>query len=317
MRPTSTLDVVVSEKRRVASAVVIVEFRAVDGRDLPEWSPGAHIDLFLPNDLQRQYSLCGDHLQSNAYQIAVLKASDGRGGSSYVHDVLMPGQRLTIGLPRNAFPFVPAPRHLFIAGGIGITPLLPMMARATTQGSDWALWYGGRSRRAMAFADELTQMYGRRVNLWPQDEKGHLPLADVLAQGHREADVYCCGPEPLLDAIAETFARHPLGSLHIERFAPRADRPRDLGAAFRIQLARSGVTLDVPSDRTVIDVLSAAGIAVLSSCREGMCGSCEVAVLEGDIDHRDTVLTQEEQDAGDTMMVCVSRALGSKLVLDL
>lgn len=317
MRKSATCEVYVSEKRWIARDVVMLSLQSVDKQELPEWTPGAHIDLFLPEDLQRQYSLCGDPLQRDVYQIAVLLAPAGRGGSMYVHDHLAIGQKLTISTPRNAFPFVAEPRLLFIAGGIGITPLLPMIARAAQHNSDWTLWYGGRSRSAMAFAGELVQEYGQRIQLWPQDERGHLPLTRLLQEGHVETHVYCCGPESLLDAVVNAFTLQPLGSLQIERFAPRTNPSRDLGPAFRIELARSGVTLDVPCNRSIIDVLAEAGVAVLNSCREGMCGSCEVAVLGGDIDHRDSVLSDEEQEANDTMMVCVSRSRGEKLTLDL
>ncbi len=313
----ASMEVFVTGKRPVAAGVMLLELRATGGEDLPAWAPGAHIDLCMPHGLTRQYSLCGDVQQLQSYQVAVLHAPEGRGGSAYVHGSLALHQKITISPPRNLFPFKPSSHHLFIAGGIGITPLLPMLVQATQEGSDWTLWYGGRSRSSMAFVDELKALHGERVHIWPQDELAHLPLAQLARESRQEAMVYCCGPEPLLEAVSAGFTDRSAGFLHMERFAPKNDARAHDDVAFSIHLAQSDLTLAVPHDKTIMDVLLQAGIPVLHSCREGMCGSCEVAVLAGRIDHRDSILSQEEQDAHNTMMVCVSRSHSPTLVLDL
>ncbi|MGW4487634.1 PDR/VanB family oxidoreductase [Amycolatopsis sp. NPDC004368] len=304
------LDVVPAAPERLADGVVRLTLRDPAGADLPEWTPGAHVDLVLGPDLVRQYSLCGDPADRSVLQVAVLREPSGRGGSAFVHE-LTGGERLRVRGPRNHFALEPAPRYLFVAGGIGITPLVPMIAAAEAAGADWRLLYGGRTRASMAFADELRTAYGDRVELVPQDERGLLDLDAALAAAPGAA-VYCCGPEPLLAAVEQ---RCDPGSLHVERFTARPDtEPK---AAFEVELAQSGRTLAVPADRSILEVLEESGLPVLSSCQEGTCGTCETGVLEGTPDHRDSVLTAAEREAGDVMMICVSRCAGSRLVLDL
>jgi ferredoxin-NADP reductase len=219
--------------------------------------------------------------------------------------------------PRNHFTLVDAPRYLFLAGGIGITPILPMVAAAEAAGADWRLVYGGRTRASMAFRDRLEERHPGRVDVRPQDETGLLDLASLLDEPAEGTAVYCCGPEPLLAAVEERCAAWPAGALHLERFAPKAgadDGPRE---AFEVELAQSGTTLTVPADRSILEVVEEAGVGILSSCREGTCGTCETGVLEGVPDHRDSVLTSEEQAENDAMMICVSRSCSARLVLDL
>lgn len=284
---------------------------------LPAWSPGAHIDLRL-GDLVRQYSLCGDPADTSSWSVAVLREPDGRGGSAYVHDKLSEGDLVSVRGPRNHFPLVAASSYLFVAGGIGITPLLPMIAAAQAAGAEWQLVYGGRTRRSMAFADELLTTYADRVRLHPQDELGLLPLTDLLPAPGSGTLVYCCGPTPLLDAVAKVAAAWPDGLLHMEHFAPAAALHEAGDRSFEVELADSGLILSVPADGTILQTVRSAGIEILSSCEEGTCGTCETGVLAGTVDHRDSILTPAERDANDVMYVCVSRAAGGcpRLVLD-
>ncbi|WP_370967162.1 2Fe-2S iron-sulfur cluster-binding protein [Amycolatopsis sp. cg9] len=309
------LEVLLAHKETIADGVVRLVFRHPAGDRLPPWAPGAHVDLLLRPDIVRQYSLCGDPADRSVLEVAVLRERAGRGGSAFVHDALLPGDRVRIRGPRNHFPFEHAERYLFIAGGIGITPVVPMLAAADASGADWQLVYGGRSRPSMAFAARLRERYGDRVVVWPRDEGGLLDVPGVLATAFAGTAVYCCGPEPLLAVTEEVCARRPDLTLHVERFSPREVTGAVTG--FDVELARSGLTLTVPADRSILEVAEDAGVPVLSSCREGTCGTCETPVLGGVPDHRDSLLTTEEQAANETMMICVSRSCGRKLVLDL
>ncbi|MFI5586222.1 PDR/VanB family oxidoreductase [Amycolatopsis sp. NPDC051758] len=309
------LEVLLAHKETIADGVVRLVFRHPAGDQLPAWAPGAHVDLLLRPDLVRQYSLCGDPGDRSVLEVAVLRERDGRGGSAFVHDALLAGDRVRIRAPRNNFPFVRAERYLFVAGGIGITPFVPMLAAAEASGVDWQLLYGGRSRSSMAFAAELRQRYGDRVLVWPQDEAGLLNVRGILGAAEPATTVYCCGPEPLLAVAEEVCAGLPGLALHLERFVPKENTGAATG--FDVELARSGLTLTVPADRSILEVAEDAGVPVLSSCREGTCGTCETTVLGGVPDHRDSLLTREERAANETMMICVSRARGRKLELDL
>jgi ferredoxin-NADP reductase len=310
------LDLVLEKKEAVADDVVRLVLRHPDGYELPAWAPGAHVDLVLADGLVRQYSLCGDPDDLSTLHVAVLREQAGRGGSQHVHDELTEGDVVHVRGPRNHFPLVRADRYLFIAGGIGITPILPMIAQVEAAGADWQLVYGGRTRSSMAFQAELQDRYPGKVVIHPQDEAGLLDLPTLLADPGATA-VYCCGPEGLLAAVEERCASLPKGALHVERFAPKegaADGPRE---SFEVELAQTGTILTVPADRSVLDVVEDSGVQVLSSCQEGTCGTCETTVLSGIPDHRDSVLTDDEQAANDTMMICVSRSCSARLVLDL
>ncbi|MGV0644653.1 PDR/VanB family oxidoreductase [Mycolicibacterium sp. XJ2546] len=310
------LQLTIAKKDYVAESVA--HFVLIDpaGIDLPEWTAGAHIDLVLADDVLRQYSLCGDPRDRSRYEIAVLREPAGRGGSARVHDSLHEDDTVTVRGPRNHFPLVDAERYLFIAGGIGITPILPMVRTVHASGRPWRLLYGGRSRSSMAFRNELTSGYGEHVCVWPQDEFGLIDLGKELGTPVTDTAVYGCGPESLLTALQERCAAWPAGTLYVERFRAAAHDTRDQ-SAFEIELAKSGQTLDVPANRTVVDVLHEAGIDVPVSCREGTCGTCETRVLDGVPDHRDAVLTEEERACDDCMFVCVSRSLTPRLRLDL
>ena len=320
------LRLTIVDRREVAAGVVRLALEAADGRPLPVWEPGAHVDVVLTPDLVRQYSLCGDRQQSERWEVAVLREPTGRGGSAYLHDQLTLGDQVRVRGPRNHFQLRPGPDYLFIAGGIGITPLIPMLAAASAAGASWRLVYGGRTRSSMAFADQLTADHPSRVDLVPEDEYGRLDLAGLLDTPTEQTQVYCCGPGPLLDAVIERMARWPPGSLHIERFtvepAPALGAADEAGQAvagiaFEVELALSGRILTVDPGDSVLEAVEKAGVPALFSCREGTCGTCETVVLDGVPDHRDHLLTDAERAANDCMMICVSRAHSARLVLEL
>ncbi len=306
----------VAAKKEAADGVVALTLVDVTGRPLPVWEPGAHVDLVLDGAPTRQYSLSGDPADRHGYRLGILRDPAGRGGSLYVHDRLAEGDTVQVRGPRNNFPLVTSPRYLFIAGGIGITPMLPMIRAAGRAGADWRLVYGGRHRASMAFLDELAQ-HGDRVTVWPQDEQGFLPLTSLLGTPEPETAIYCCGPEPLLAAVETQSAHWPAGSLHLERFAPKPQAAPVRQEAFEVVLQRSELTLTVPPERSILSVVEEAGVGVLSSCAEGTCGTCEVTVVDGEPDHLDSVLSEAERERGDCMMICVSRSCTSRLVLDL
>lgn len=306
----------VTDKTTVAAGVCALTLQLPDGDRLPEWAPGAHIDLVLPGGLTRQYSLCGDRWDAHRYKVAVLREPDGRGGSAYVHDTLAVGDEVVIGGPRNNFHLAPATRYLFIAGGIGITPILPMLHAASAAGVPWTLLYGGRTRETMAFVDGLTSDLGGEVRIWPKDEFGHLDLDGAVAGQPAGTKVYCCGPAPLLAAVETACADLPDGHLRIERFVPKDNPPPVRSEPFEVELHRTGTVVTVSPEVTVLEALREAGVPVLSSCAQGTCGTCETPVLAGIPDHRDSLLTDAERRANRSMFVCVSRSCGDRLVLD-
>ncbi|MET7399670.1 PDR/VanB family oxidoreductase [Dactylosporangium sp. NPDC005572] len=310
------LPFVVRALRLEADDVMSVELAPEDGRAVPAWTPGAHVDLVVGDGTTRQYSLCGDP-GATVLRIAVLREQAGRGGSAWVHDRLRPGDRVRLGGPRNHFALEPAPEYLFVAGGIGITPLLPMLAQARARGVAWRLHYFGRARQRMAFLGELAP-YGGRVRVHPSPE-GSAPPLDGLVDGLPPGGlVYACGPQRLLDGLrAAMAAAGREDRLRTEHFAAPAGADQGERGAFTVRLERSGIEVRVPAGRSALDVLTEAGAEILSDCHEGICGSCETRVLSGAVDHRDHVLTPQERAAGDCMMPCVSRAAGDRLVLDL
>ncbi|MBP2498292.1 ferredoxin-NADP reductase [Methylobacterium sp. PvP062] len=301
-------------KTPASETVVAVTLSRPDGQELPGWTAGAHIDLELPNGLTRQYSLCGDPNDRRIYRVAVLREEAGRGGSQFIHEELAVGQRINVKGPRNNFGWVRSDRQLFIAGGIGITPIVPMIAAAERSGVDWRLLYVGRRLGSMAFLADLSR-YGDRVNVVPKDKRGRIDLAAQLEGLDRETLIYCCGPEALVAAVEALAGRRPEGTLHVERFKPKAASTE--AGAFVVELRRSGVTLEVPPDKSILATIQEAGLIVPCSCEEGTCGTCETGVLEGEPDHRDSVLSAAEQATNRVLMICVSRAKSERLVLDL
>ncbi len=315
--------VVVRTRRSESDGVVSLQLEDASGASLPGWAPGAHIDLVLPNGLVRQYSLCGPAADYGTWRIGVLREPAGRGGSVWIHDNAQAGTELRVRGPRNNFALRAASRYVFIAGGIGITPLLSMVAAAEAAGADWTLHYGGRRRASMAFLDELAR-YGDRVRVRPEDEVGMLDLAAILSEPSPSTLVYCCGPAGLIDAVESRCTSWASGALHVERFAAAASTVAASGASaeaanrpIEVECRRSGITLTVPPELSILQVVENAGLGVLSSCAEGICGTCETAVLDGEVDHRDSLLTDEERATNEMMMICVSRARHDRLVLDL
>ncbi|MFE5512921.1 PDR/VanB family oxidoreductase [Streptomyces sp. NPDC056529] len=297
---------------RTAPAEGVVELR-LEGADLPAWQPGAHIDLVLPSGLVRQYSLCGDPADTGSYTVAtrlIGAGQGGRGGSREVHERLREGVEVEIRGPRNRFPFVDAPAYVFVAGGIGITPVLPMLRAAEAAGADWRLLYCGRSRATMPYLAEVGALGGGgRTTVVAEDESG-FPDLGFLADVPEGTAVYCCGPDGLMDAVG---AAMPGGRVpRLERFSASATTG---GVPFEVELRRSGRTVAVAAGQSLLDAVRAELPDVPYSCRQGFCGTCRQRVLAGGIDHRDELLTDAERDG--SMLICVSRCTGKRLVLDL
>jgi ferredoxin-NADP reductase len=314
-----TTELVVRRRDTPADGVIALDLADPNDQELPRWGPGAHIDVLLGENLTRQYSLCGDPQDSGTWRIGVLLDPDGRGGSRHIHIELHEGVKVRVRGPRNHFPLVDAEHYRFFAGGIGITPILPMIEAVETAGSDWSLVYLGRQRTTMAFAESLADSYGDRVTLWPRDSKGTFDLETALKDPADDTLIYCCGPERLLAAMEQHTAHWPDGTLYLERFAakaPTADAEEAL-EAFEVVCQRSGVTIEVGPDLSILETLEDEGIPIMGSCYEGVCGTCEARVLEGTPVHRDSVLTEAQKAAGEVMMTCVSRSYSERLVLDL
>ncbi|MGW5076598.1 cytochrome P450 [Rhodococcus sp. NPDC004095] len=313
-------ELTVLERREEADGVVSLSLGHADGEDLPAWTPGAHVEVHLGDGegaLNRQYSLSSSPSDAARWRIGVLREPDSRGGSQYVHDHVVEGSSVSVGFPRNNFHLRSASRYVFVAGGIGITPILPMIEQAEQQGAEWSLLYGGRTRASMAFVDELAR-HGDRVTLRPQDEFGLLDLTALLSEPTDDTLIYCCGPEPLLQAIEAASAHWAIGSLVTERFAAKKIVRTEPDTEFEVEFAESGITATVPVGSTILDVAEANSVSALSSCLEGTCGTCETRILSGRADHRDSILTATEQEANETLMICVSRAEKgcARLVLD-
>lgn len=309
------MQVMVRQLRWEAAGVVSVEFSAADGSELPPWRPGAHVELALPTGIVRQYSLCGSPDDRSRYRIGVLRERASRGGSEYVHAFLRPGQPVRLRGPSDNFGFRQEKAYLFIAGGIGITPILAMVRQAVAWGVPWQLLYGGRTAGSMAFLDELAG-HADDVRLYPGDRGGRIPLDEWLERPRPDTAIYACGPESLLTAVEDGAAHWAPGSVRLERFRPRP-RPAHPDTEVEVVCARSERTVTVPAGRTILSALEDAGLPVTGSCREGVCGTCETRVLDGEPDHRDDILTAEDRAAGDRMYLCVSRARSGRLVLDL
>ncbi|MFJ4170269.1 PDR/VanB family oxidoreductase [Paenarthrobacter sp. NPDC089714] len=297
-----------------ADSVVSLVLVALHGESLPEWQPGAHVDVQLSPGLSRSYSLSGDPRDRFSYRISVGLASDSRGGSAHIHQSVRAGDVLTLSRPQSNFEFVDAEAYLFLAGGIGITPFLPMITLAEAHGRPWRLSYAVPSRDAMPFGHELAS-YGSTVAVYASDEGSRLVLADHIHSVDSSTAIYCCGPERMISE-AEQIAAVAGQRVRTERFRGAELAPALREGAFNVVCARSAKTVTVNPDESVLDALEGQGLAVPSSCREGACGTCELAVLRGEVDHRDSILSPEEKQANETMMVCVSRAVSEELELD-
>lgn len=299
-----------------APGVLSLDFEAEDGAELPPFEPGSHIDLHLPDGTVRQYSLCGDPSERGHYRIAVRDVKGGR-ASRFIHrGELRPGVTVTLGIPRNNFAFEPASNYLFVAGGIGITPLLPMMRAATAAGCPWSLLLCAPRTADAPFLREARAL-GGEVSVHASTEGTRLDVAAHLRDARPSTLLYCCGPEALMLAVEQATAAWPEGSVRFEWFTARARPEGETADSFEVECAQRGQTLTVPAGRSILQVLNDAGIEVPCSCEQGICGTCEVAVLEGEVDHRDSILSSAERASNSTMMCCVSRAKSPRLVLDL
>ncbi|KIG03293.1 cytochrome P450/oxidoreductase [Caballeronia concitans] len=310
--------VIVESVSACAERIVRVRLVSADGRPLPRWTPGSHIDVACGDSgLSRQYSLCGDPADAHAFEIAVLRETESRGGSAWVHDNVKPRAHWRIRGPRNHFRLDETARKLvLIAGGIGITPISAMARRAREIGIDYEVHYSGRSRASMALLDEMRALHGDRLRVFVSEEGARNDFGALRVDDGTQ--VYACGPARMLDALIAASAAWPDDALKIEHFESTLgtlDAARE--HAFDVELKDSGFTLTVPADQTLLATLRRANVDVQSDCEEGLCGSCEVRVIEGEIDHRDLVLTKGERQGNQRMMACCSRAKGMKLVLAL
>jgi vanillate O-demethylase ferredoxin subunit len=322
MNHETTFDVRIARKHDEAQGICSLELLPLPGRSLPAFSAGSHIDVHLPGGLVRQYSLSNDCAEPDRYVIAVLRESASRGGSAAVHEQLQQGQNLAISAPRNHFALhAPAQRHLLLAGGIGITPILSMARQLAREGADFELHYCARARERMAFADaiEAAPWAGRaRLHLDQAGGQPALDLAALLQSVQPGVHLYVCGPKGFMDAVLETAraAGWPPEQLHYEFFAGEVEHRAD-DESFEVEVASTGQVVRVAPDQTVVKALEAIGVCVQTSCEQGVCGTCLTRVISGQPDHRDMYLTEDEQAAGDQFLPCCSRARSARLVLDL
>ncbi|MFE1646608.1 PDR/VanB family oxidoreductase [Microbacterium sp. P01] len=306
---------VVRRRREAAEDVIELTLARPDGGRLPDWAPGAHLDVVLPDGTTRQYSLLGDRWDAHTFTIAVLRERAGRGGSELIHTRLDVGDIVGFGGPRNNFRLGPAGDYFFLAGGIGITPILPMIQQAELLGTPWRLLYLGRSRARMAYLEQLGR-YGDRVTVRAADEGARVRLDDWMPEAQGLTRVFACGPERLLDAVDAWTPVLGRPRVRLERFTARADdgRPR---AAFEVEVASSGAVVTVAAHESIVDALRRVDVSILTSCAQGVCGTCETTVLRGVPDHRDSLLDEDERATSACLFPCISRAASSRLVLDL
>lgn len=309
---------VVRSLGRESDTVTSVVLEHPDGARLPDWDPGAHLEIELANGLIRHYSLCGRLEDTSAWTIGVALDPRGRGGSRFIHERLVVGDRVRLRQLRNHFPFEPAVHQVFIAGGIGITPILPMVQRCVDEQRSFSLHYCGQTVDTMAFVSELPTRDDVHVVVTGPD--GYLDVEGVLRDLPQGAEIYCCGPEGLIGAVQRRAEAQGV-PMHFERFsAPHVeldDTRTGVDEEFEVVLSSSGARFSVPAGQSILETLEFGGVAVDFSCREGTCGTCETAVLHGLPDHRDLILSDDERANGDTMMICVSRSYSPSLTLDL
>jgi len=315
-RAEGEIPVRLNAMRWEAPGVLSLELASPAGAALPPFEPGAHVDLFLPDGTMRQYSLCGDPDDTTHYRLGIRSVSGGA-SSQFVHRRLRPGELLKVSLPRNNFPLVDAARYLFVAGGIGITPLITMMRAATAKRTPWTLLYCNKRDEDAPFLNEIRRLGGGEVSLHSSQAGTRLDVAGRLSDAQPDTVVYCCGPERLMTAVEDATAAWPQDSVRFEWFAPRSRPLDEASGSFEVVCEASGITVTVPPEKSVLEALNDAGIAVPCSCQQGICGTCEVSVISGEVDHRDSILSSSERAANQTMMTCVSRAKGPRLVLDI
>jgi ferredoxin-NADP reductase len=314
------LTVRVAQRNRLSSRIVALDLVSGDGAALPAWEPGAHIIAHLPGGLERQYSLCGDPDDLGTYRVAILREDGGRGGSVAMH-ALTEGDALDITLARNTFPLEESGTYLLLAGGIGITPLIPMAWRLARQKRDFRVVFAVRDPDDAGLAQMLPSQAGIDIRVSGRDARIDLPA--LLTSLPANTGVYACGPSRMLDEVASWgFELRRRGSdVHVERFEASAETLAGIHAegdgAFTVTFARSDDTVTVGATETIMECARRLGKVIESSCEEGYCGTCETDVISGTPDHRDDFLSDDERASGETMMICVSRAAGGKLVLDL
>lgn len=322
MVATADIRVRVRTMHLLAEGTLALTLESCDETPLPPAAPGSHVDLKLSPNLVRSYSVVEDAHGSGRYEVAVARDAASRGGSRHVHEQLRVGDVLALSAPRNLFPLVEhAEDSVLIAGGIGITPIWAMVKRLEALAKRWTLFYAARSRRQAAYLTEIealasASVVGTLVTRF-DDEHDEAPadLAPWIAAAPPEAHLYCCGPQPMLAAYERLTVDRDPATVHLERFAvPAGTAPQ---GDFQIHLARSGVTLSVPPGQSVLDVLLDQGIHAQYGCMQGVCGACEVTVLEGEPDHRDTLLPAEIRETQRTMLICCSRARSASLTLDI
>lgn len=307
--------------RQEAEGVRSYRFERPDGGALSTWAPGAHLEFILPSGLIRQYSLCGDPEDRSGYVVAVLDQPAGRGGSREFHEAVRPGTTLRVRGPRNHFALSDAESYLFVAGGIGITPIVPMVRAVAKSGRDFRVVYGGRTLASMAFRDEIDG-FGAAASIVPEDTAGRIDIAAELARAPVGTHVYCCGPEPLLHAVQQLCSTEKrISGTHFERFGgasmTRAATGAAEGGSFEVELARTGGTIVVDPQSSILDKVLEVAPDQPWACREGYCGTCETKVLAGEPEHADDILTDEERAANDVMMICVGRSRSARLILDI
>lgn len=317
VQQTTQYEAQVINKTQLADQIWLFELQRTDLKPLPNVAAGAHIDVRVAENVIRQYSLVlGWSSTPDAFAIAVKRDEAGRGGSVQLCDTVQIGQVLTVSAPRNHFQLheSEAPAVL-IAGGIGITPIWSMIQALKEQGRAWHLHYAARSKKEAAFVEQLVD--SSQITFYFDDEsRQRLSVASIMAAATPETHLYCCGPTSLLDVFEAETATWSPNQRHLERF--NAVLPTAVATeGFVLSLAKSGVELAVLPGQTILEVVQAAGIAAPSSCEQGICGSCETRVLEGQVDHRDAILSESEQLANNTMMICCSGSLSSRLVIDL
>jgi tetrachlorobenzoquinone reductase len=310
------IDVWVSAIRYAARDTHLYEFTPLDGKPLPAYQPGAHIDLHLPNGLVRQYSLIKAEPDPASYSVGIKRDPASRGGSRYIHDELRVGKTLKISAPRNNFALVENADHVVLfAGGIGITPIWCMVQRLEKLGRSWQLHYACRSRADMAFLSALEAMTSSRFHFDDESEGKFLDVAAIIGTAPKTAHLYCCGPTPMLQAFETATANWPREQIHIEYFTPKQEAAKTGG--FVVELARSGKEFTIPEGKSILQVLLDAGVDVDYSCELGICGACEQRVISGVPDHRDAILTEEEQASNTKVMICCAGCKSERLVLDL
>ncbi|HDS1683505.1 TPA: oxidoreductase [Pseudomonas putida] len=314
------LNVVVRKREIQGADVVVLDLGRADGAALPAFEAGAHVDIHVAPGLVRQYSLCSDPADATVYRLGVLKDPASRGGSVSVHDSLLEGHEVQISAPRNLFPLAAdARRSILLGGGIGITPMIAMAHALHQQGAEFELHYCGRSRSRSAFLEALANApFAARVFTHFDDEEAaqRLNLADVLGTGTAGTHLYTCGPSGFMDWVIDGARQQGYSEEHIhkEYFQVEVDAS---GAGFEVVAARSNKTVQVAEGQSILDALAQVGIKIDISCEQGVCGTCMCEVLEGEPDHRDVYLTDEEKAANDQILVCCSRAKSNKLVLDI